>query len=253
QLFVASLIQEDRSLLDLLDADYTYVNRRLADLYGLSGSVPERGFHRVSLSNTPRGGVLTQASILTLTSRPTRTSPVMRGKWILEGLLNDPPPPPDPGVAQLDERHGPVAGETLRQQLEQHRSDPRCAGCHIRMDALGFALEDFDPLGRVRTVADGRPWDTSATLPDGTQLAGSIELKRVLRERYADQIVRGIVERLFVYALGRGLEDADECAIQALVSDVRSQGDRFSVAVEGIVASDSFRRKNLDGGLGHVP
>ena len=225
-LFVASIIQEDRSVLDLLDADYSFVDPQLAELYDLP-ALSHDGFQRVSLQSTPRSGILSQASILAITSRPRRTSPVLRGKWILDTVLNDPPPPPLPDVPPLEDQPPAHQGETLRQQLERHRRDPQCAACHERMDALGFSLENFDAIGRYRNADQGVPVDVQAQLPDGTTLQGPDELRRVLREQYADQFVRSLVEKMFVYALGRSVEDDDECTIRQMVRIVRSKGDRF--------------------------
>jgi hypothetical protein len=245
RLFLASIIQEDRSLLDILDAQDTYVDARLAELYGLEPPV-EAGFQRVRLDNTPRGGILTQASLLALTSRPTRNAPVLRGKWILDNVLHDPPPPPAPGVPSLEEQAHQAEAESLRQQMDRHRADPQCAACHARMDPLGFALEAFDPIGRLRNRDEaGNPVDTSAEFPDGSHVDGVVELRRLLRERYAQAFLRGFAEKMFVYAVGREVTDQDECALLAIVRETRKQGDRFSALVEQVVLCDAFRSTRL--------
>jgi hypothetical protein len=244
-LFVASIFQQDRSVLDLLDSDYTFVDARLAELYGIDPA-PAAGFQRVSLQGTPRRGILTQAAVLNITSLPTRTSPVLRGKWILDNLLLDPPPPPLPGVPPLPDRSESDPHKTLRERLERHRRQPECSACHNRMDPLGFALENFDAVGAWRDHDEGQPLDLAATLPDGTALNGVDELRKILRVKYADEFVRCLAEKLFVYALGRGPEDFDECTLRQIVKHARAHGDRFSAIVEAIVASDAFRKRRAE-------
>jgi hypothetical protein len=251
-LFLAHVIQEDRSVLEILDADYTFVDSRLARMYELP-IVPRAGFQRVDLTGTGRAGILTHAAVLTKTSRPTRTSPVMRGKWILETILNDPPPPPAPGVAQLKDSELANADETLREKLERHRADPQCAACHARMDAMGFALEEFDPIGVRRDVDDrGNPIDNLAEFPDGRQVSGAADLRSLLRQEYADQFVRCLTEKLFVYAIGREVTDDDECMLRAIVREVRRRDDRFSAIIEGIVSCDAYRKRRISENEPHV-
>ena len=187
EMFFAAIVREDRSVLELLDADYTFVNARLARHYGLEG-VEGDEFRRVSLpagggpeAASARGGVLTQAAMLTVTSNPTRTSPVKRGKWVLENILGTPPPDPPPNVPMLQDDAKAVATGTLRQRMEQHRKDPNCAVCHKEMDALGFALENFDAVGAWRTKDGKFPIDAAAQLPDGRSFNGPRELKAILR------------------------------------------------------------------------
>ncbi len=239
-LFFSDVVQNDRSVLDLLDADYTFLNERLARHYGIDGvNGPE--FRRVALPDRRRGGVLTQASVLTVTSNPTRTSPVKRGKWILEQLLGTPPPPPPAAVEPLAE--GPTTdGTTLRQRMEQHRANPNCAVCHAKLDPLGFGLENYDPIGAWRSEDGGQPIDSSGELPDGSRFSGPEQLKDWLLARQ-DDFVRAFAEKLLTYALGRGLEPYDRCTVDDVVAAARADGYRFSSFVLAIVASDAFRRR----------
>ena len=242
QMFMASILRSDRSVLDILDADYTFVDGRLAKLYDIP-DFDGTQFQRIQIADQRRGGVLTQAAILAATARPTRTSPVMRGKWILETLLNDPPPPPAPGVDQLDETKVDSQA-TLREMLELHRADKACAACHARMDALGFALEEFDAIGAARDEdRQGQPLDTAAEFPDGSIVSGAAQLRTMLRDKYADEFVRCLTEKLFIYAIGRKVEDYDECTLRAIVQHARDHGDRFAAIAEGLVLSDAFRKR----------
>jgi hypothetical protein len=240
ELFLAEIVREDRSVFDIVDADFTYLDRPLADLYKIP-DVPSRrsgDFVRVTLPKGERGGVLTQASILTATSNPDRTSPVKRGKWILEQILGTPPPPAPADVPSL-EGQKQLTGN-LRQRLEQHRANPACASCHNRMDALGFAFEKFDAIGRGRTMDEGVLIDTAGKLPDGRTFAGASQLKAVLkadREKY----VRNLSAKLLTYGLGRGLEFYDEPALDKMVVAVDKGQQRFSALVMAVVQSDPFR------------
>ena len=242
ELFLDSIIRNDGSIMELLDADYTFLNERLARFYGVPGVTgPE--FRRVDMSNTERGGgILAHASLLTVTSYSTRTSPVLRGKWILETLLNAPPPPPPPGVPPIeDSSAGPNA--TLRAQMEAHRKNPACASCHSRMDPLGFGLENFDGIGSWRTQDGTAPVDASGSLPDGRSFQTPKELKQILKaDRQA--FVRGLTEKMLVYALGRGLERFDRPAVNSIVSSVEKNDYRFSSLVLGIVNSLPFRMRS---------
>jgi len=249
ELFFAAVVREDRSVLELLDADYTFVNARLARHYGLKG-VEGDDFRRVSLTAAgeegarARGGVLTQAAVLTVTSNPTRTSPVKRGKWVLENILGAPPPDPPPNVPMLRDDAQAVAGGTLRQRMEQHRKDPNCAVCHKEMDALGFALENFDAVGAWRTKDGDFPIDAAAELPDGRSFNGPRELKAMLRES-KDQFVRCLAEKLLIYAIGRGLEPSDGRAVEGIVQATKANDYKFSALVLGIVHSDPFQKRRL--------
>ncbi|MCA9114291.1 MAG: DUF1592 domain-containing protein [Planctomycetaceae bacterium] len=244
--FLADMVRNDGSLLDLLDARHTFLNERLAKLYGIDG-VKGDEFRRVSLEGTQRAGVLTHASILTLTSDPTKTSPVKRGKWIMENILGTPPPPPPPNVPELaaTEKANPKA--TLREQLALHRESPGCASCHKVMDPLGFGFENFDAIGRWRTEDRGHPIDSSGKLPGGEEFSGAVELTGVLRGR-EQQFSRHFTRALLTYALGRGLEYYDECAVDQLTESLRTNGHRFSVLVSEIVLSDPFLMRRGEGG-----
>jgi hypothetical protein len=240
EMFFQAVITEDRSILDFLDGKFTFLNERLAKLYGIP-EVQGREFRRVALDGTERSGILTQASVLTVSSYPTRTSPVIRGKWVLENILNTPPPPPPPNVPALDE-HEVGTTISVRQQLEKHRSNPDCAGCHARMDPLGFGLENYDAIGRWR-MTDG-PWPVDATglLPNGKTFTGAKELKAMLRAN-APKFVRALSEKLLTYALGRGLEYYDRPAIEKIAQRVEQNGGRFSELVAAIVDSVPFQMR----------
>ncbi len=246
-LFFEAILREDRSILDFLDADFTFVNERLARLYGIPG-VTGSEFRRVTLKGEQRGGVLTHASVLTVSSHPTRTSPVLRGKWILETLLNAPPPPPPPGVQQtLNEASSGKTG-TLRQLLEKHRSSPSCYTCHARMDPLGFGLENYNAIGAWRTHEGEHLLDSTGTLPDGQSFRGPAQLKAILK-RDRDAFARGLTEKLLTFALGRGVEEYDQPAVDAIGRQLAAKQYRFSALVEGIVNSMPFQmRRSAKGG-----
>jgi Protein of unknown function (DUF1588)/Protein of unknown function (DUF1585) len=214
------------------------VNEQLAKLYGIPGVVGDR-FRQVDLAGTPRTGVLTQASVLTVTAYATRTSPVLRGKWILENILNDPPPPPPANVAALrDPSSEPTL--TLRQQLEQHRASPACAGCHARMDTLGFGLENFDAIGRWRSRDETFPVDSTGTLPDGSSFSTPPELARILAKR-PGAFAQCLTEKLLTFALGRG-PDSQERAAAAEISQAAAKTNyRFSDLILGVVTSHAFQ------------
>jgi hypothetical protein len=236
-----SVRKEDRSVVTLLDARYTYVNEPLAKLYGIPG-IRGRDMVKVALADDKRGGLLTQASILTLTSNPNRTSPVKRGKWVLEQVLGEPPPPPPPGVGNLSQERAAVEGKSLKQRLEQHRSDPTCASCHARMDGIGFGLENFDAIGRWREKDGGLAIDSTAALPNGAKFSGPAGLRKYLLSR-KDQFVRTFVEFLLTYALGRGLEVFDRCAVDSIVKAAKKGDYKFSAIVRAIVLSDPFTKR----------
>jgi hypothetical protein len=238
ELFVKSIVREDRSILDFLDGRYTFLNERLAKFYGIPGVAGDE-FRRVNLDGTERSGVLTQASVLTVTSYPTRTSPVLRGKWILENVLNMPPPPPPPGVGSIDAKGGPLAG-TMRQQMEKHRANPMCASCHTRMDPLGFALENYNAIGKWRTHDANQPIDASGALPEGKKFNGPAEMKAILMGN-RDSFAECLTEKLMIYALGRGLEGYDRRAVKQITTDLAKNGYRFSTLIAGIVESVPFQ------------
>jgi hypothetical protein len=241
EMFFEAIVKEDRSILDFIDGPFSYLNERLAKHYGIDG-VAGAEFRRVDLDGKQRSGVLTQASVLTVSSYPTRTSPVIRGKWILENILNTPPPPPPPDVPPLDEKS---LGQTasMRQQLEQHRANAICAGCHARMDPLGFGLENYDAIGRWRAEDGKFPVDASGTLPSGRSFTGAKELKEILRAD-PDIFVRALTEKMLTYALGRGLETYDRPTVMAIAKQVREKQYRFSALVDGVVESVPFQQRH---------
>jgi hypothetical protein len=221
------------------------LNQRLAEWYGVGG-VEGDSFQRVDVSARNRGGILTQGSILTLTSFPTRTSPVKRGKWIMENLLGQTPPPPDPAAMPLDEQRELMG--SLRERMEQHRKDPNCASCHLRMDPLGFALEHFDAVGRWRDQEDGTPIDASASFPDGTTFRGAGELQQMLSNEESASFVRCFVEKLMIFGLGRGVEYEDACAVDAIIETAAQDDYRIHAIIQAIAHSDPFRKRQLRGG-----
>jgi mono/diheme cytochrome c family protein len=240
ELFVENVIREDRSVLDFLDGKYTFLNEKLAKHYGIEG-VKGRNFRKVALDGEQRSGILTQASVLTVSSYPTRTSPVIRGKWILENLLGAPPPAPPPGVPQLEEsKIGQDA--SLRQQLEQHRANPACAGCHARMDVIGFALETYDAVGKWRTTDGKFPIDPSGTLPNGAAIGGSKDLKTALVAQKGE-FVQALSEKLLTYALGRGLERYDKPIVRSISREVAAGDYKFSALVKSVVNSTPFQMR----------
>lgn len=244
ELVFAAIMRDDRSLLDFLDADFTFVNERLAKHYGMEGIEGDE-FRRVSLEGLPRAGVLTHASILTLTSNPTRTSPVKRGKWIMENILGTAPPPPPPGVPELEETKEAAENASLRERLMVHRADPGCASCHNQMDALGFGFENFDAVGRWRDKDGAFDVDSSGTLPSGETFSSAVELVRILKRRDVD-IAEALTRKMLTYALGRGLEYYDRCAVDDITSALQENGYRFSVLVNEIVKSEPFRMRRGD-------
>ncbi|MCS6850906.1 MAG: DUF1592 domain-containing protein [Gemmataceae bacterium] len=239
ELFFEAIMNEDRSILDFLDADFTFVNERLARHYKIP-NVRGKEFRRVSLAGTPRGGILTHASILTVTSNPTRTSPVKRGKWILENILNSPPPPPPPDAPELKEDQNVALSGSLRQRMEQHRQNAICASCHARMDALGFAFENFDAIGAWRTKDGKFDIDPAGQLPSGESFRGPAELKAILKKN-ADAFARCLAEKMLTFALGRGLEYYDRCAVDDIVRRLKEQDYRFTALVLEVVKSDPFQ------------
>jgi hypothetical protein len=238
--FFQYIIHEDRSVLDFLDADYTFLNDRLARHYGIEG-VHGGWFRKVALQNAERGGILTQGSVLAVTSQPTRTSPVLRGKWILENVLGAPPPPPPPDVPPLAEAAS-GSPRNMREQLEKHRANAACASCHVHLDPLGFALENYDPVGRFRKSEGGAEIDASGALPGGEIVDGPAGLKKVMLER-RDQFVECLAEKLLTYALGRGLEYYDAPAVRQIRRDAAAKDYRFSALILSVVNSVPFQMR----------
>ena len=240
-LFLESMFREDHSVLDLLDADYTFLNERLARHYGIPDVYGSK-FRRVTLADENRRGLLGQGGILTITALANRTSPVMRGKWVLENILAAPPPPPPPNIPALKEKGEGGKDLTMRQQMEQHRANPACAICHNRMDPIGFALENFDAIGKWRTLDAGFPIDASGVLPDGSKFQGPAELRKALLSR-PKIIVNSVSEKLLSYALGRTLEYYDAPAVRSIVREAASSDYRWSSIVLGIVKSQPFQMR----------
>jgi hypothetical protein len=242
EMFFQSMIQDDRSVLDFINADYTFVNERLAKFYGIP-NVKGSYFRRVALTGPERGGILTQGSILLVTSYPTRTSPVLRGKWILESILGAPPPPPPPGVPVLDEA---AVGNpaSLREVFAKHRANIACAVCHERLDPLGFSLENFDATGKFRTKDGDSPIDASGSMPGGALIQGPAGLKHVLMDR-KDEFVENVAGQLLTYALGRGLEYYDQPTVRD-ISRKTAQGDyKFSTLILAIANSVPFEMRRV--------
>jgi hypothetical protein len=237
-MFFDSVVRENRSALDFINADYTFLNQRLAEHHGIPG-VYGSTFRKVKLDPAfNRGGLLGQGSILTVTSYNNRTSIVLRGKWILDNLLAAPPPPPPPNVPPLDDVKG-AKNMTVREQMEMHRANPVCASCHSKMDPLGFALENFDAVGGWRKNQAGKLIDASATMPDGTKFDGPRGLEGVLMN-HKDEFVEAFTERLMIYALGRGTESYDMAAIRAVREKAASDNYRLHSIIMGIVQSVPF-------------
>jgi hypothetical protein len=241
ELLFQSIVREDRNVVDLLTADYTFVNERLAKHYGIPG-VAGSNFRRVTVSDNARKGLLGQGSILTVTSHADRTSPVVRGKWILENLMGSPPPPPPPEVPPLKEDQEGAKPTTVREKMEAHRADPVCASCHKIMDPLGLTLENFDAVGAWRSEDAGSPINAKTELADGTQLDGVVSLREALLKR-KDVFVSTVTEKLMIYALGRGLTYNDMPAVRAVVRDAARQDNRFSSLILGVVRSTPFRMR----------
>jgi hypothetical protein len=238
ELFFEHVVKEDRSVLEFLDARYTFVNDRLSWHYGIP-NVKGNEFRKVQLPDSRRGGLVTQGSILLVTSNATRTSPVKRGKWVYENILGLTAPPAAPDVPELEKQE--LKG-TLRQRMEQHRANPSCAGCHAKLDPLGFGLENFDGIGKWRDTDEGHKVDASGVLPDGSKFNGPAELRKIFLAK-SDLFRRCLAEKLLTYALGRGLEFYDKCVIDDLVSKLKQGDDRFSALVQAIVETDAFQKR----------
>jgi hypothetical protein len=257
ELFVDAILREDRSVLDLIAADYTFLNEPLAKHYGIADTngnpigkkakkpgKPIKGeeFQRVALLDRSRGGLLTQASVLTVTSNPTRTSPVKRGRWVLEQILGAPPPPPPPNVPELPDGDKAVATGSLRSRLEIHRRNPSCANCHAKMDPIGFALENFDAVGAFRTKDGAFDIDATGEFSDGAKFTGPADLKAIVMKR-KDEFTRCLVEKMLIYAIGRGLEYHDRPTVERIVKALPAGDYKFSTLISEIVKSDAFRQR----------
>ncbi len=241
ELFFEHIMREDRSVIEFLDADYTFLNNRLAEHYQISG-VYGSHFRRVPVSDGKRGGLLGQGAILTATSYANRTSPVTRGKWVLENLLGTPPPPPPPNVPALGEQVSGGKVLTMRERMEQHRANPACAVCHRMMDPLGFALENFDGIGKWRSAEGATPINSSGVLPDGTPFQGPEQLRRVLLTQ-REGFVATLTEKLLTYALGRGTEHSDMPAVRKVMREAARNEYRWSSLILGVVQSTPFQMR----------
>jgi hypothetical protein len=240
KMFFNSVLQNNKPITDFIDCDYSYINGPLAKLYGIEGVTGDQ-FERVKVEE-PRGGVLTQASVLTVTSNPTRTSPTKRGKWVLEQILGTPPPPPPPGVSQINDEKKQLSGATIRKLMEEHRKNPMCAACHAKMDPLGFGLDNFDAVGRWRTKDGSFDVDSTGTLPSGESFKGASDLKKILL-RDKPEFARALAEKLLTYGLGRGMESADKCSIDAIVKRSAENDYRFESLLIAVIDSDPFRKR----------
>jgi len=238
KLFIGSQVHSNRSVVELLTADYSFLNERLAAHYGIP-NIYGNHFRRVTFTGNTRGGLLGQSSVLTVTSYPNRTSVTMRGRWLLANMLGAPPPPPPPDIPALKEAGVEGQPRSLRERMEMHRKNPACASCHQRMDPLGFALENFDALGKWRTVSDGAPIDPSATFPDGTRFEGLAGL-RTLLVSHKEDFVRTLSGKLLAYAAGRGLDYQDMPAIRKIERDAAAADYSWSSVITGIVKSAPF-------------
>jgi len=242
EMFFAHVLREDRSALELLDANYSFLNQRLAEHYKVP-NVYGSQFRPVTFTDPNRGGLLGQGSVLTVTSYPNRTSVVQRGKWVLETLLGTPPPPPPPDIPDLKPEGKDGKQLTAREQMQQHRANPVCASCHARMDPIGFALENFDGVGRWRAKDAGSPIDASGVLPDGTKFVGPAELKKALAGPHADEFLNTFTEKLLTYALGRGVEYYDEPAVRSITREAARDNYKLSALVTAIVNSTPFQMR----------
>ena len=244
QRYFAHILRRNRSVLELLDSNYTFVNEALARHYGIDG-VKGEAFRQVTLADRRRGGVLTQASVLTLTSNPNRTSPVKRGQWILQQLLGTPPPPPPPEVAKLDESQEAADAASLRERMELHRTKPECASCHRQMDPLGFALENYDAVGRFRTLDGEFRIDPSGSLIGGRKFADIKELKQLLGSSANKKFARCLIENMLTYGLGRGLEAYDYCIVEDIRHQLAAGNYRIHQIIFGIVESKAFQNRGV--------
>ncbi len=242
ELFFDAVMRENRPVTDLLSADFTYLNQRLAKHYGIAGVYGSQ-FRRVTLTDTNRSGLLGQGSILTVTSYPDRTSVVQRGKWVLENLLGTPPPPPPPDIPALEAHAKDGKRLTMRQQMEQHRANPTCSSCHSRMDPIGFSLENYDGVGAWRSKDGGNAIDVSGKMPDGATFDGPAGLRNLLLTVHRDEFIGTVTEKLLTYALGRGLEFYDGPAMRAIVRDAATRNSTIPALISSVVKSPQFQMR----------
>lgn len=241
RMFVEGIVREDRSLIEFLDADYTFLDEALARWYGVEGVKGEQ-IRKVKLEDRRRGGLLTMGAVLVMTSSPDRTSVVKRGKWVLEKIFGVTPPPPPADAGELKKEEKKEAARTLRERMASHRSDPRCSSCHVRIDPLGFGLETFDGAGRWRDQEAGKPVDATGVLPGGKSFSGPVELKDLLLAR-KDEFVKALAEKMLVYALGRGLGDGDVATLREVVESAKKGDYRFSALAIAVAKSHAFRHR----------
>jgi hypothetical protein len=246
RLFIDSVLRSDRSVLELMTADHTFLNERLAMHYGIE-TVKGSHFRRVTLDDEARHGLLGKGAILMLTAYPNRTSPVVRGAWILDRLLGTPPPEPPPEVPTLPQNGRGQPARTLRARIEQHRANPTCFACHGVMDPLGLALENFNAVGQLRTHDPETltPIDSSGLLPDGTPIGGPEDLRRALVAR-PDRFVQAFTENLLTYALGRSLDYRDMPTVRGIVRHAEADDYRFESIVGGVISSNAFRKREVE-------
>ena len=244
ELFFEYVLRENRPITDFLDSGYTFLNERLAAHYGIGG-VRGPEFRKVDVAGGDRGGLITQGSMLTVTSNPNRTSPSKRGKWLMENLIGSPPPPPPPNVGVIEEGQKMISAATVRERMEQHRADPACAPCHVMIDPLGFSLEKFNGVGQKREVELGERINDSGVLPDGTEFSGIDGLREVLMSR-KDEFVKTLAEKVLVYALGRGLSRSDSAAIDKIAEQTVNNEYRFQQLVKAVVLSEPFRKRQVN-------
>ncbi len=242
EMFFDAVLRENRPVTDLLSADFTFLNQRLAEHYGIP-NVYGSQFRRVTLADSNRGGLLGQGSILTVTSYPNRTSVVQRGKWVLENLLGTPPPPPPPDIPALEAHNKDGRALTMREQMEMHRASPTCSSCHSRMDPIGFSLENYDGIGAYRTKDGASDIDVSGKMPDGKVFAGPAGLKNLLLTAHRDEFLSTFTEKLMTYALGRGIESYDQPAIRTIIRDASKQNTSIPDIINAIVRSPQFQMR----------
>jgi hypothetical protein len=241
ELFFRSVLRDNRPITELLDAKYTFLNQRLAEFYKIPGVYGSQ-FRRVELTDSRRVGILGQGSLLMVTSYPNRTSIVQRGKWVLENLLDSPPPPKPPDIPDLDP-HGKNGKLSMRQAMEEHRANPTCAGCHARMDPIGLALENYDGIGAWRDKDNGAPIDASGKLPDGTVFEGAAGLARVLLDQHRQEFIETFTEKLMTYALGRGIESYDRPAMRSIMKEAAERNTTIPALIDAIVKSSQFQMR----------
>ncbi len=247
EMYFSNIIHEDRSVIELVDSDYTFLNERLARHYGLTNlDITGSSLRRVTLpADSPRGGVLTMGTVLAVTSNPTRTSPVKRGLFVLDNILGNPTPPPPPNIPPLEDSEKQMADHqaTLREVLEIHRNKPLCASCHNRMDPLGLAFENFNALGMWRDTEHGQPIDATGKLITGESFKDLRELKHILATKHRVEFYRTFTEKMLTYALGRGLEYYDVETVDQIVNRLQQQDGRFSALLTGIIESSPFQER----------